>query len=89
MEMTGAKILVECLLEQGVDTVFEIAKNRFWGVVDHTFGMHYDTASRRFMNSSDENRIYGWQDNPIQTTMQFGENSTLPFEKPADEDTPF
>jgi hypothetical protein len=74
---------------KGVDTVFEIAKNRFWGVVDHTFGMHYDTASRRFMNSSDENRIYGWQDNPIQTTMQFGENSTLPFEKPADEDTPF
>ena len=73
----------------GVDTVFEIAKNRFWGVVDQTFGMHYDTVSRRFMNSSDENRIYGWQDNPVQATMQFGNSHDMPFANSEDKDAPF
>lgn len=76
---------------EGVDTVFEIAKNRFWGVVDFTFGMHYDKISRRFLNTSYENRIYGWQDNPVQTLMQFNQQEE---EKPfgygeGDEDAPF
>lgn len=74
---------------KGVDTVFEIAKNRFWGVVDHTFGMHYDTVSRRFMNSPNEERIYGWQENPVQATMQFEQNDALPFGKPEGNDAPF
>ena len=72
-----------------IDTVFEIAKNRFWGVVDYTFGMHYDTISRRFMNSKDENRIYGWQDNPVQATMQFGNSHDMPFANSEDKDAPF
>jgi hypothetical protein len=71
-----------------VDTVFEIAKNRFFGVVDRTFGMHYDTISRRFMNTLDEVRQYGWEDNPVQTTMRFEQNDALPFVK-SEEDAPF
>ena len=72
----------------GVDTVFEIAKNRFFGVVDRTFGMHYDTVSRRFMNTLDEVRQYGWEDNPVQAQINFQQES-MPFPEPTEEDNPF
>ena len=42
----------------------EICKNRMFGVVDQLVGMYYEIESRRFMNTVDENIIYGWQDEP-------------------------
>lgn len=74
---------------EGIDTVFEIAKNRFFGVVDSTFGMYYDPISRRFSNSRDENKQYGWCKDPVQATMNFTPQSNLPFESSTDEQAPF
>jgi hypothetical protein len=32
--------------------------------------MYYEKESRRLKNDIAENRIYGWQDNPVQSTME-------------------
>lgn len=42
--------------------VVEVAKNRMMGVQDFLCGMYYEQESRRFKNSNDEKRIYGWRD---------------------------
>jgi hypothetical protein len=49
----------------------EICKNRMFGVVDQLVGMYYEIESRRFMNTVDENIIYGWKDEPTQTSTDF------------------
>lgn len=49
----------------------EICKNRRFGVLDKMCGIYYDTASRRFENSSDENVEYGWNDGAaVQSEME-------------------
>ena len=53
----------------GFDCVIEVAKNRAYGVVDYLVGMYYEKESRRLKNDIAENRIYGWQDTPVQSTM--------------------
>ena len=50
--------------------MIEVAKNRAYGVVDYLVGMYYEKESRRLKNDIAENRIYGWQDNPVQSTME-------------------
>lgn len=52
------------------DCVMEVAKNRAFGVVDYLCGMYYENESRRLKNDIAENRIYGWQDTPVQSTME-------------------
>jgi len=52
------------------DSAMEICKNRAFGVQDRLFGMYYEAESRRLKNDFAENRIYGWQEQPVQATMQ-------------------
>lgn len=44
------------------DTVIEIAKNRSHGRANTLIGMYYEPETRRFLNSIEENRVYGWDD---------------------------
>lgn len=50
--------------------VLEVAKNRQMGVVDHLVGMYYEVESRRLKNSVAEHIVYGWQEEPLQVTIQ-------------------
>ena len=51
-------------------TVLEVAKNRQMGVVDHLVGMFYEIESRRLKNSIAEHVVYGWNEDPVQETIQ-------------------
>ena len=42
--------------------VIEVAKDRMMGVQDYLCGMYYEQESRRFKNTNDEKRAYGWRD---------------------------
>ena len=57
--------------------VIEICKNRDLGVMDYFAGLYYEKESKRFKNTPEESRIYGWEKNiSIDTT----ENFTSPFD---------
>lgn len=51
------------------DVVIEVAKNRSIGVVDHLVGLYYEPETRRIKNTPAENIVYGWSDNPVQTSF--------------------
>ena len=56
----------------GFGNVLEVCKNRMYGIVDLFVGMHYETESRRFKNTIDENIRYGWELPPVQQTINYG-----------------
>ena len=61
-EKRGAEFFGTARMEelQGYNLVVEIAKNRFFGVVDELIGLYYDFKSRRIKNTMYENVIYEW-----------------------------
>lgn len=81
---------------QGYGNVMEVAKNRMWGVVDLMVGMHYEIETRRFKNDEYEDVSYGWEQDPVQMTMDFSQEQNytesdhnLPFSRSVEEDAPF
>lgn len=81
--------------------VLEVSKDRMMGTQDYLVGMYYEIESRRFKNTNDEKRVYGWRgDIGVQTDM-FAEEATakpmptvnadngMPFAPPSEDDTPF
>lgn len=79
------------------DTVVEVNKNRMLGVQDYFVGMYYEIESRRLKNEISEHIIYGWEEQPKQTSA-FTKNeyrvNEAPFENPdfftkRKEDAPF
>lgn len=69
------------------DMVVEIAKNRSIGIVDHLIGLYYEQETRRVKNDVAENIVYGWQEQPIQTTID--EIGDLPPDEPYDYEKDF
>lgn len=76
--------------------VLEVSKDRMMGTQDYLVGMYYEIESRRFKNSNDEKRIYGWRDDiGVQANMfetdaeQSQQQNDLPFGAPTDDDAPF
>ena len=53
--------------------VLEVSKDRMMGTQDYLVGMYYEIESRRFKNSNDENRVYGWRDDIGRQTDMFDE----------------
>ena len=49
--------------------VLEVAKNRSLGVVDQIIGLYYENETRRIKNEIAENIVYGWMEEPTQTTL--------------------
>lgn len=79
------------------DTVVEVNKNRMLGVQDYFVGMYYESESRRLKNDISEHIIYGWEEQPKQTSAftqnAYGVNEAT-FENPdfftkRKEDAPF
>lgn len=50
--------------------VVEIAKNRSIGIVDYLIGLYYEQETRRIKNDVAENIVYGWQEQPVQATIE-------------------
>ena len=48
--------------------VLEIAKNRSLGIVDQIIGLYYENETRRIKNEIAENIVYGWKEEPVQTS---------------------
>lgn len=83
--------------------VLEVSKDRMMGTQDYLVGMYYEIESRRFKNTNDEKRVYGWRDDIGVQTEMFADSAAsvgeatgtganddgLPFAAPTDEDTPF
>ncbi len=66
--------------------VIEVSKDRMMGTQDYLVGMYYEIESRRFKNTNDEKRCYGWRDDIGQQQDVFEEpKSDLPFDSPIDE----
>lgn len=76
---TGAEYFGQSEIQryQGFGNVIEVCKNRMYGIVDYMVGMHYEIESRRFKNTQDEVIHYGWEQNPIQTQMDFQPNTNF------------
>lgn len=72
----GAEFFGEATINmyRGFGNVLEVAKNRMYGIVDLMVGMQYEIESRRFKNTTEENVQYGWEREPIQSTMSFDNN---------------
>lgn len=66
-EFFGTKRMEEF---EGFNLVVEIAKNRFFGVVDELIGLYYDFKTRRIKNTMYENVIYEWNKD-IEPNAQF------------------
>lgn len=78
--------------------VLEVSKDRMMGTQDYLVGMYYEIESRRFKNTNDEKRVYGWRDDIGVQADMFEETASseqpqsgqgdLPFGAPTD-DLPF
>ena len=83
--------------------VLEVSKDRMMGTQDYLVGMYYEIESRRFKNTNDEKRVYGWRDDIGQQTDMFADTATpvgeatetviaddgLPFAASTDDAAPF
>lgn len=95
----GAEFFGETTINmyRGFGNVLEVAKNRMYGIVDLMVGMQYEIESRRFKNTTEENVQYGWEREPMQSTMVFDNNhaqvsnyiTTQPANNGVDENLPF
>ena len=57
--------------------VIEVAKDRMMGTHDLLVGMYYEQESRRFKNTNDEKREYGWRDDVGRQTDMFADYSAM------------
>lgn len=57
----------------GYSNVLEVCKDRSFGVQDFLFGMYYEPQTKRFKNTLEETIHYGWEHEPIQTSVEFYE----------------
>lgn len=79
--------------------VLEVSKDRMMGTQDYLVGMYYEIESRRFKNTNDEKRIYGWRDDIGHEQSMFDDDSletqanqpqnNMPFAAPTGEEAPF
>jgi len=77
---------------QGFSTILEVTKNRSSGLLDYTCGLYYDARSRQILNEKYGTRTYGWDDQPVQTTLPTSialpDEAHDPFD-PLEQPTPF
>ena len=66
------------------DGVVEVAKDRQFGTVDYFVGMYYEPESRRLKNSVAEHILYGWEEEPVQTDLNYMSSSFEGYEDVGD-----
>lgn len=79
------------LVNSGTTNIVEVIKHREFGEAEgHIYKLYYEPESRRLKNSIAENVLYGWEQEPTQTSFSLGEaTDSMPFGAPLDEDAPF
>jgi len=60
------------------NNVIEICKNRDLGISDEFIGLHFEKESKRFLNTKEELRRYGWEKN--NQGFMTVDNEKLPFD---------
>ena len=83
-EFLDSTIVSDCMK---YDSVIEVCKNRSMGIMDYIVGMYYERESRRLKNSISEHIVYGWEEQPIETSIPY--ESDMPFEPMDDNVMPF
>jgi hypothetical protein len=73
----------------GFGNVIEVCKNRMMGVQDFLCGMYYEMESRRFKNTNDEVKYYGWREEPVLASMQFADMTSANTPYTGQDDMPF
>lgn len=74
----------------GTTNIVEVIKHREFGEAEgHIYKLYYEPESRRLKNSIAEHVLYGWEDEPQQSTMDFETANDMPFAPPNDEIVPF
>ena len=63
--------------------VLEVAKDRMMGTQDYLVGMYYEIESRRFKNSNDEHKVYGWRDDVGVQQNMFADTTATVQSQPA------
>lgn len=61
------KELIEGLTQ--CSNYIEVCKNRDLGIMDFMTGLHYEVESKRLLSEQFENRVYSWQDAPVQSSI--------------------
>lgn len=71
--------------------VLEVSKDRMWGTQDFLVGMFYEIESRRFKNTNDEKKVYGWRSGIASQPDMFEESrDSMPFGPTlSDDEMPF
>lgn len=89
----GGEFFGKAFIQQFFDfgNVVEVAKDRMMGIQDFLCGMYYEIETRRFKNTKDEVRYYGWREDRQGYERQlFAQpQSDLPFAPQEDGDVPF
>lgn len=91
-----SKQTLEDIINSGATNCMEICKLRDKGsAADHFINLYFEMESNRLKNSIAENIHYGWEDNPIQQSIQYeapkietDTNKDVPFE-PLETEVPF
>lgn len=91
-----SKQTLEDIINSGATNCMEICKLRDKGsAADHFIKLYFEMESNRLKNSIAENIHYGWEDNPIQQSIQYESpkietdtNKDVPFE-PLETEVPF
>ena len=96
---TGGEFLGNTVVQQYsmFGNCIEIAKNRLYGIVDCLVGMYYEIPTIRFKNTEHEDIHYGWEDQPVQQSIQYSQLEQVyeqhsgndPFGMPSSEEAPF
>ena len=86
-----SKLDYQMILDSGCTNIIEVGKFRAKGtLMGCIYKLWFEPESNRLKNSIAENKIYGWEDPPSQSQLQFEQPSDdLPFGAQTDDETPF
>ena len=89
----GGEFFGKAFIQQFFDfgNVVEVAKDRMMGIQDFLCGIYYEIETRRFKNTKDEVRYYGWREDRQSYEQQLfaQQQSDLPFAPQQDGEAPF
>ena len=77
------------LNDSGATNIVEVIKQREFGEAEgHIYKLYYEPESRRLRNDIADYVHYGWEEHPVEATMNFGGDNDMPF-TPIGGDAPF
>ena len=69
------------LCNSGTTNVVEVIKHREFGEAEgHIYKLYFEPESRRLKNSIAEHIHYGWEEEPVQTDLNYMSNMATEFE---------